>query len=148
MTKYFLTFAILCVCGVVLVRGAIDKKAMIEDFMSKGEACSTEVGASKADLGEIIGKKPASTAEGKCLRACIMKKYEVIDENGKLVPAVALKHAEMYTEGDEDKMKIAHEVIDACAKLSVSEDHCEAAEEYCKYLHEQAMSHGVEDIEI
>lgn len=71
-----------------------------------------------------------------------------IDANGKFAPAVALKHAQMYTEGAEDKMKIAQEIIDSCAKLSVSDDHCEAAEEYCKCLHEQAMAHGVEDMDI
>ncbi|XP_061397299.1 general odorant-binding protein 28a-like [Musca vetustissima] len=148
MAKYFLTFAILCVVGAVLVRGAIDKNALIAEFMSKGEACKAETGATDADLAEIIGKKSASTAEGKCLRACIMKKYEVIDANGKFAPSVALKHAEMYTEGADDKMKIAREIIDACAKISVSDDHCEAAEEYCKCLHEQALAHGVEDIDI
>ncbi|XP_005184493.1 general odorant-binding protein 28a [Musca domestica] len=148
MAKYLFTLTVLCIFGAVIVRGAIDKSAVIADFMSKGEACKAEVGANDADLGEIIGKKPASTPEGKCLRACIMKKYEVIDANGKFAPAVALKHAQMYTEGAEDKMKIAQEIIDSCAKLSVSDDHCEAAEEYCKCLHEQAMAHGVEDMDI
>lgn len=71
-----------------------------------------------------------------------------MDNNGKFVPAVALKHAEMHTEGAADKMKIAQEIIDVCNAVSVSDDHCEAAEEYCKCFKEQAMAHGIENFEM
>ena len=30
------------------------------------------------DIEELMGKKPASTMEGKCLRKCLMVKYEVV----------------------------------------------------------------------
>ena len=68
-----------------------------------------------------------------------------MDNNGKFVKDVAVSHAEKYTEGAEDKMKIAHEIIDACSGIEVAADHCEAAEQYGKCFHEQALAHGLKD---
>lgn len=66
-----------------------------------------------------------------------------MDANGKFVPSVALKHAEMYADGDAEKIKVAKEILDACSGISVSSDHCEAATEYGKCFMEQAKSHGL-----
>lgn len=66
-----------------------------------------------------------------------------MDSNGKLDKAVALEHAEKYTEGDADKMKIAHEIIDACAGISVPDEHCAAAGEYDVCFLKQADAHGI-----
>lgn len=74
--------------------------------------------------------------------------YLQMDANGKFVKDVAVKHAEMYTEGDADKMKTAHEIIDACAGLTVPGDACEAAEQYGKCFKEQATAHGLTDFEM
>ncbi|XP_013101574.1 general odorant-binding protein 28a [Stomoxys calcitrans] len=147
MTKYLVTLAILCVFGAVIVRGEIDKKAMIADFMAKAEVCKGETGGKDADIADMVARKPASTPEGKCMRSCLMKKYGAMNGDGKLDKVVAREHAEMYTEGDPAKMTIADEVVAACDALAVSGDHCEAAEEYLKCFKEQAKAHGIEDID-
>ncbi|XP_013101515.1 general odorant-binding protein 28a [Stomoxys calcitrans] len=147
MAKYLVTLAVLCVIGAVLVRGELDKNAIIADFMAKAEVCKGETGGKDADVAEIAGKKPASTPEGKCMRSCLMKKYEVMDANGKMDKAVAMKHAEVLSDGDAKMLAIADEVVATCAALGVSGDHCEAAEEYLKCFKEQAMAHGVDDID-
>lgn len=67
-----------------------------------------------------------------------------MDNNGKFVKSVAEEHAQIYTDGDADKMKIAHEIIDACAGIPVPDDPCEAAEVYGKCFLEQAKAHGIE----
>lgn len=68
-----------------------------------------------------------------------------MDNNGKFVKDVAIAHAETYTDGAEDKMKIANEIINACSGIDVDTDHCEAAEQYGKCFHEQALAHGLKD---
>ncbi|KAM7347923.1 general odorant-binding protein 28a-like isoform 2-T3 [Cochliomyia hominivorax] len=114
-------------------------------FMAKMDDCKDEVGAKDTDVEELVGKKPASSMEGKCLRACLMKRFEVMDNNGKFVKDVATSHAEKYTDGDADKMKIAHEIIDACSGIEVSDDHCEAAEQYGKCFKDESIAHGLKE---
>ncbi|XP_075156770.1 general odorant-binding protein 28a-like [Haematobia irritans] len=145
MAKYFFTLAVFCILGAISVHAEFDKKAAMAEFVAKTESCKAEVGAKEADVTELMAKKPASTNEGKCLRSCLMKLYEVMDSNGKFVPAVALKHAEAYSDGAADKVKVAQEIIDACAGITVSGDHCEAAEDYGKCFMEQAQAHGLSE---
>ncbi|XP_061402800.1 general odorant-binding protein 28a-like, partial [Musca vetustissima] len=109
------------------------------------EECKSEVGASDADIEELVGRKPATTMEGKCLRACLMKKFDVMDVSGKFATEAALKHAEKVTDGNADKMKVASEIINACANIEVSSDHCQAAEEYGKCFKQQANAHGINE---
>ncbi|XP_065365184.1 general odorant-binding protein 28a-like [Calliphora vicina] len=144
MAKLFVTLAICCVVGAVLVKG-FDKKAAVAAFMVKMDDCKAEVGAKDSDVEELVAKKPSSTMEGKCLRSCLMKKYEVMDNNGKFVKDVAVTHAHKYTDGSDERMKIAHEIIDACSSIAVADDHCEAAEQYGKCFKEQAMAHNIKD---
>ncbi|KNC26763.1 Pheromone-binding protein-related protein 5 [Lucilia cuprina] len=144
MAKFYITLAVFCIFGAVLVKG-FDKKEAIAGFMAKMDDCKAEVGAKDVDVEELVGKKPASSMEGKCLRSCLMKKYEVMDNNGKFVKEVALSHAEKYTDGAEDKMKIAQEIIDACSGIDVPDDHCEAAEKYGKCFKDESLAHGLKD---
>nr|BAD83398.1 CRLBP homologous protein [Phormia regina] len=144
MAKLFVTLAILCVFGAVLVKG-FDKKAAIAAFLAKMDDCKAEVGASDSDVEELVGKKPSSTMEGKCLRYCLMKKYEVMDDNGKFVKDIALTHAQKYTDGSEERMKTATEIIDTCSNLEVADDNCEAAEQYGKCFKEQVIAHNIKD---
>ncbi|KAM7349265.1 general odorant-binding protein 28a-like [Cochliomyia hominivorax] len=144
MAKLFVTLAVFCIFGAVAVKG-FDKQAAIAAFMSKMDDCKSEVGASDSDIEELVGKKPSSTKEGKCLRYCLMQKYEVMDDKGKFVKDVALTHAHKYTDGSEERMKIAEEIIDTCNGLEVSDDKCEAAEQYGKCFKDQAMAHNIKD---
>ncbi|KNC26762.1 Pheromone-binding protein-related protein 5 [Lucilia cuprina] len=144
MAKLFVILAVFCIFGAVLVRG-FDKKAAVQAFMAKMDDCKAEVGAKDSDVEELVGKKAASTMEGKCLRSCLMKKYEVMDNNGKFLKDVALTHAHKYTDGSEERMKIAHEIIDNCSSIDVSDDHCEAAEQYGKCFSDQAKAHNIKD---
>lgn len=68
-----------------------------------------------------------------------------MDSNGKFVKLVAKTHAEMYTDGAIDEMKLAQDIINACADIDVPSDHCEAAETYGKCFKEQAEIHGIKD---
>ncbi|XP_058974432.1 general odorant-binding protein 28a-like [Musca domestica] len=145
MAKRLLTLTVMCIVGAVIVRGEFDKNEAIAKFISKAEQCKTEVGATDADIGEMVGRKPASTMEGKCMRACLMKKFEVMDDSGKFVADVALKHAEKVTEGAADKMQVASEIINACAGIEVSSDHCQAAEDYGKCFKHEANAHGIDE---
>ncbi|XP_075158222.1 general odorant-binding protein 28a-like [Haematobia irritans] len=145
MVKLLVSLAILC--GLAAAIGAFDKEAAIADFMGKAEGCKGKTGANDGDVADLIGKKPAANHEGKCLRSCLMKEYEVMDGNGKMVKSVAMKHAEMFTEGAPDKMKIADEVVSTCSAADVSSDPCEAAEEYLKCFKEQALAHGIDNID-
>ncbi|XP_061402802.1 general odorant-binding protein 28a-like [Musca vetustissima] len=145
MAKFWVPLAVMCIIGAVSVRGEIDKQQAIEKLKTKAQECKTEVGATDVDIEELVGRKPASTMEGKCLRACLMKKFEVMDGSGKFVTEVALKHAEKVTDGNADKMKVATEIINACANFEVSSDHCQAAEEYGKCFKQQANAHGINE---
>ncbi|XP_037808796.1 general odorant-binding protein 28a-like [Lucilia sericata] len=144
MTKLFVTLAILCAFGAVVVSGFDKAEAMIK-FMTNLEECKEEVGAQDSDFEEMVAKKPASTMEGKCLRSCIMKKCGVMDGNGKFDKDAAIAKAEQMTDGAEDKMKIAHEIIDACSGIEVSDDECEAAEQYGECFQKEIEAHGIKD---
>lgn len=70
-----------------------------------------------------------------------------MDSNGKFVKSVAMEHTKTYTDGDADKLKIANEIIDACADIAVPDDHCEATELYGKCFMEQTKAHGIDKFE-
>ncbi|XP_059223617.1 general odorant-binding protein 28a [Stomoxys calcitrans] len=145
MAKLFLILAtVLCVLAALGVQ-ALDKDEAVAKLMSTAEECKKEVNAKDSDLEEMAARKPASTKEGKCLRACLMKKFEVMNSNGKFVPEVAEKHAAKMTDGSADRLKMAREIINACANIEVSSDHCEAAEQYGKCFKDQADAHGIKE---
>ncbi|XP_061397298.1 general odorant-binding protein 28a-like [Musca vetustissima] len=143
--KLLVALAVMCIFGAAVVRGEFDKAQAIEKLKTKAEECKSEVGATDVDIEELVGRKPASTMEGKCLRACLMKKFEVMDASGKFATEVALKHAEKVTDGNADKMKVASEIINACANIEVSSDPCQAAEDYGKCFKQQANAHGINE---
>ncbi|XP_005188786.1 general odorant-binding protein 28a-like [Musca domestica] len=145
MSKLLSVLFVMGIVAAVVVRGEFDRQAAHEKLKMKAGECKTEVGATDADIEELVGRKPASTMEGKCLRACLMKKFEVMDASGKFVTDVALKHAEKVTDGAADKMKVASEIINACAGIEVSSDHCQAAEDYGKCFKQQASAHGINE---
>ncbi|XP_073828459.1 general odorant-binding protein 28a-like [Musca autumnalis] len=136
--------AVICVYG-TSVAADLDRNQAALELKAKADECKNQVNAKDSDLEELASRKPASTKEGKCLRACLMKKFEVMDANGKFVADVAEKHAAKITDGSADKMKMAREIISACANIEVSSDHCEAAEAYGKCFKDQAAAHGINE---
>lgn len=142
MQRFVYSVAIVALLGAVLVRG-FDEKAAMAKFMELAEPCKAETGASDADMQEAIKRQPASTYESKCLRACVMKKFNLLDANGKLDTDAAREKAKQYTGNDPSKLKLALEIGDICAALSVPDDHCEAAETYGLCFHTEAKKHGL-----
>ncbi|XP_054729476.1 general odorant-binding protein 28a-like [Anastrepha obliqua] len=145
MAKLIL-IAIFCVLSGTLSE-AFNREEAIKKFMTRLGECRQEVGAAPSDIEELIKKLPAAGKEGKCLRACMMKKYGVMNDDGKFIKAVALEHAATYSDGDETKMKTANEIIDACGGTAVPDDPCEAAAVYSHCFIEQAIAHGLEKFE-
>ncbi|XP_058983728.1 general odorant-binding protein 28a-like [Musca domestica] len=140
MAKYLLALSVLCIFGIA---ASLEKQETEDDLMSKMETCKTEAGATDADLKAIVAQNSSSTAEGKCLRSCLMKKYEMMTVNGTFVPDIALKYAERYADGDAEKLKKAKEIVKSCARIKVSPDHCQAAEQYSKCLIKKAADRGL-----
>ncbi|XP_055846205.1 general odorant-binding protein 28a-like [Episyrphus balteatus] len=136
-----ISFIVLCTLAAA-VKGAISKEA-VETVRTLSNECLKEIGATDAVFDEMIKNLPATNMEVKCLRACLMKKVNVLTPDGKLNKENALKMAEMHTEGDAEKMKIAHAVADACEAISIPDDHCEAAEAYKMCILSEAKKHGV-----
>ncbi|XP_016997334.2 general odorant-binding protein 28a [Drosophila takahashii] len=128
--------------GATLVRGFDEKEAMAK-MMEAAEGCMKEVGAVDADLQDLVKKQPASTYAGKCLRACVMKSFGLIDANGKLDTEAGHEKAKQYTGNDPAKLKLALEIGDTCAAISVPNDHCEAAETYGACFKAEATKHGL-----
>ncbi|KAM7347535.1 general odorant-binding protein 28a-like [Cochliomyia hominivorax] len=101
------------------------------------EICKDEVGATTADIQDLLNRRPATTSTGKCFRSCLMKKYNVMDSDGKFDKSVALKEAHKLTKGDANKMKLAEDLTNACGDIEVSSDHCKAAADYGECFREQ-----------
>uniref|UniRef100_A0A1A9ZKQ8 Uncharacterized protein n=1 Tax=Glossina pallidipes TaxID=7398 RepID=A0A1A9ZKQ8_GLOPL len=129
--------------GILSVQAEIDVQEEIAKFILLANECREEVGAKEADIQDLIHKHPSAGQEGKCLRACLMKKYEVLDANGKLVKSIALEHAKKFTSSDENKLKIAGTIIDMCSAMDTVSDTCEAAEQYSECFKKQADTYGI-----
>ncbi|KAH8297948.1 hypothetical protein KR018_002353 [Drosophila ironensis] len=132
---------------IVLFAGAVvlcfDEKEAMTKLMEAAETCVKEVGASDSDLQELVKKQPASTYEGKCLRACVMTKFGLLNASGKLDTEAGHEKAKQYTGNDPAKLKLALEIGDTCAALQVPEDHCEAAETYGACFKSEATKRGL-----
>lgn len=136
------SMAIVVLLGAVVVRG-FDEKAAMAKFMELAETCKAETGASDADIQTAMKRLPASTYEGKCLRACVMKKFNLMNASGKLDTDAAHEKAKQYTGNDPAKLKLALEIGDICAALAVPDDHCEAAEAYGLCFKTEAEKRGL-----
>nr|XP_016939856.1 general odorant-binding protein 28a [Drosophila suzukii] len=128
--------------GATLVRG-FDEKEALAQIMKSAEACMAEVDAGDSDVQELVKRQPASTYAGKCLRACVMKNFGLIGADGKLDTDAAHEKAKQYTGNDPAKLKLALEIGDTCAAISVPDDHCEAAESYGACFKGEATKHGL-----
>ncbi|XP_034472061.1 general odorant-binding protein 28a [Drosophila innubila] len=142
MQRFVYSVVMIALLGAALVR-AFDEKAALAKFMEYAEPCKVEVGASDSDMDEAMKHLPASTYEGKCMRSCVMKKFNLMDANGKLDTNAGHEKAKQYTGNDPAKLKIALEIGDICAAITVPDDHCEAAEAYGKCFKSEAQTRGL-----
>lgn len=69
-----------------------------------------------------------------------------MDENGNFDKDIAMTHVRFLTDGDEDKINTASEIIDHCTGTVAEDDKCEVAEQYDICFMEQAKSHNIDDI--
>ncbi|XP_064554070.1 general odorant-binding protein 28a [Drosophila montana] len=142
MQRFVISVALVALLGAALTK-AFDEKAAMAKFLETAELCKGEVGASDADVQSAMKHEPAATYESKCLRACVMKKFNVLGENGKLDTEAGREKAKQYTGNDPAKLKLALEIGDTCAAISVPEDHCEAAEAYSMCFKTEAKQRGL-----
>ncbi|XP_017858543.1 PREDICTED: general odorant-binding protein 28a [Drosophila arizonae] len=142
MQRFVYSVACVALLGAALI-AAFDEKEALAKFIEKAEQCKDEVGASDAEVQTIVKHEAASTYEGKCLRACIMKSFHVLGENGKLDVEAGREKAKQYTGSDPAKLEMALEIGDICAAIPVPDDHCEAAEKYSLCFKEEAHKRGL-----
>nr|BAS69441.1 odorant-binding protein 1 [Delia platura] len=122
--KFLVVFAFVAM-AVCSIRAELTK----EEAIAIVHECKEAEGASDADVEAMMKHEPADSKEGKCMRACALKKFGVLSEDGKLIKDASIELTKRFIK-DEDKKELATEVIEACEALEVNEDHCEAASEY------------------
>ncbi|KAH8295925.1 hypothetical protein KR018_000703 [Drosophila ironensis] len=107
--------------------------------------CMAETGATDEDVKELMlhHEKP-ERHEAKCLRACVMKKFEIMDESGKLNKEHAEEMIKALSDHEAAKEEVVAEVADKCVALEVPEDHCDAAVAYEACIFEHMKEHGLE----
>ncbi|TMW51425.1 hypothetical protein DOY81_003492 [Sarcophaga bullata] len=136
------------ICSLVIVLSCASPTARKDEvatrkFQINLNQCKDEVGATIDDLQDLLGRKPPSSVTGKCLRSCLMKKYKVMDSNGKFDRTAAMDEAIKLTHGDPAKMQLAQVLMNACSDIEVPADHCEAAAVYGQCFREQITILGL-----
>ncbi|XP_037724568.1 general odorant-binding protein 19d isoform X1 [Drosophila subpulchrella] len=106
--------------------------------------CKAETGASDEDVKQMMDHEAAEGHEGKCLRACVMKKFQIMDESGKLNKEHAVEMIKAMSKHDAEKEDAPAEVVDKCEAIEAPEDHCDAAVAFESCLYEQMKEHGLE----
>ncbi|XP_065364834.1 general odorant-binding protein 19d-like [Calliphora vicina] len=135
--KFLIVFAylILAACS---IRAELTK----EEAIAIATGCKEEAGASDDDFEAMVSHQPAVSQEGKCMHACALKKFGVLSDEGKLVKDVALELSESLIK-DEEKKALMADIVETCDQLEVSDDHCEAAEEYGQCWRNEFEAKGI-----
>lgn len=68
-----------------------------------------------------------------------------MDDNGKLDKNAILEHLEKFDDVSEEKIRIAIEIVDKCSEMEVSDDDCEAAEQYGNCFKEESIARDMKD---
>ncbi|KAM7346813.1 general odorant-binding protein 19d-like [Cochliomyia hominivorax] len=117
-----------------------------EEAVEIATACKEEAGASDEEFEAMVKHQPSGSTEGKCMRACTLKKFGVMGDDGKMINDAALELSKALIK-DEEKQELIAEVIETCGALEVSDDHCEAAEEYGHCWKTESESKGIHSAE-
>ncbi|XP_065365598.1 general odorant-binding protein 28a-like [Calliphora vicina] len=140
--KFLIVFAFLILAALKIIGASLSK----EDAITFATGCKDVAGASDADLEAIVKHQPVESKEGKCMRACVLKKFEIMSDEGKLLKDAALEISKSLIKNEEQKELVAG-IIDICDELEVSDDHCEAAEEYGRCWRSETESKGITSAE-
>nr|XP_014090131.2 uncharacterized protein LOC106617458 [Bactrocera oleae] len=130
------------ICLIVCVALISNAKCGHEEAKAAAEECKDEVGATDDDVETILKFEPAETMEAKCLHACVIKRFGVMNGDGKIDRDKAMEVLTIITSGNEEQHALGVEVLEACADIDVNDDHCEAAEEYRTCMHAKAKENG------
>ena len=92
--------------------------------------CRRNLDVSKVNTNELVKHLPASTRETKCLRACVLENYHIIDKNGKLSPyytraVYTMLRGSRVTLVGMERLK---QRLRNCGQAATTNDTCENAE--------------------
>ncbi|XP_039960308.1 uncharacterized protein LOC120774650 [Bactrocera tryoni] len=133
---------LLNICLIVCVALISNAKCNYEEAKAVANECKEEVGATDDEVESVLKFEAAETMTEKCLGACVMKRFGVMNGDGKFDREKAMEVLEVIANGNEEQHALGVEVLDACADIDVNEDHCEAAEEYRSCMHAKAKEIG------
>ncbi|KAH8272275.1 hypothetical protein KR044_004214 [Drosophila immigrans] len=142
MSHYSCLFAMLLLVAVA-VSAAPHEELTKEHVAEIAEECKTETGASDEDVQHMLQHEPTESHEGKCLRACAMKKFGIMDDAGKLSKEHALELFKAVSKDDAEKEAAGVEIVEKCEAIEAPEDHCEAAAAYESCFVEHMHEHGL-----
>ncbi|XP_041451766.1 general odorant-binding protein 19d-like [Drosophila obscura] len=137
----------LVVCLVAVSESKPQEANREEQMAEAANECKAETGATDEDVELMMKHEPSGNQEGKCLRACMMKKFKIMEEDGKLNIEHTLGMLKVMSEHAEEKEDVLTEVVETCAASDVTEDHCESAQAYQTCIFEHMQKHGIPLIE-
>ncbi|ALC49606.1 Pbprp2 [Drosophila busckii] len=138
-----LSMLLLLLVAAVAIQAKPHEELTKEHVHEVAEECKAESGASEDDVEHLMKHEPAATHEGKCLLACVMKKFEILDDAGKLSKEHALEMIKNLSKHGAEKDAAAEEIIDLCEAKDVPEDHCDAAAVYEDCIVAHMREHGI-----
>nr|QKN21091.1 odorant-binding protein [Bactrocera correcta] len=135
---------ILYICLIVCAALISNAKCDHEKAKAVANECKEEVGATDDEVESFLKFEAAETMTAKCLGACVIKRFGLMNGDGKIDREKSIEILEIIANGNEEQQALGVEVLDACADIDVNEDHCEAAEEYRSCMHAKAKEIGFE----
>nr|AAC46475.1 PBPRP-2 [Drosophila melanogaster] len=115
-----------------------------DHLLELANECKAETGATDEDVEQLMSHDLPERHEAKCLRACVMKKLQIMDESGKLNKEHAIELVKVMSKHDAEKEDAPAEVVAKCEAIETPEDHCDAAFAYEECIYEQMREHGLE----
>ncbi|XP_016971594.1 general odorant-binding protein 19d [Drosophila rhopaloa] len=106
--------------------------------------CKAETGATDEDVEQMMKHEAPEGHEAKCLSACVLKKFQIMDDTGKLNKENAVEMVKAMSKHDAEKEDAPAEVVDKCEAIDAPEDHCDAAAAFQGCIYEQIKEHGLE----
>nr|AKN10577.1 general odorant binding protein 19d [Zeugodacus tau] len=137
--KYFVVC--LAICSLVIAH--TEAQELLEKVKQIAEECKGQVGASDDDVTRMLKYEPATNDKAKCLQACIMKQFGILDDNNKLVEAGAMAYIKSLAAGDAELEKLSTEVYNECKNTPASSNECEYAEAVRVCTIENSKSKGI-----
>lgn len=75
-----------------------------------------------ADIAELLADTPASTKNGKCYKACLMKVFKTMDGSGKLDKGVFIGFLKTVAVNDAEYVENGEKITDVCLGIDVPSD--------------------------